>query len=213
MNKKRIAIFIHHPHCSIQSAHGIYRALTDHFSVDFISQYDLKKRKLDKYDMISIPGGIGDADTWHYTLEPFEDKIINQIHKGKFYLGICMGAYWAGPHYFDILDRVEPVQYIKRSDAELKRSFGSVVELNWKKQKDWFYFYDGCSFVKKGGKFKTIAKYKNGDAAAIIQNNIGLIGPHLESDIYWYSKPYMKPYWHEYRHHLLLLDFVKKMMK
>ena len=48
---------------------------------------------------------------------------------------------------------------------------------------------------------------------AIIQNNIGLIGCHPESDEYWYDKPYLKKYWHNFIHHKLLLDFVDKLMK
>ena len=59
-------------------------------------------------------------------------------------------------------------------------------------------------------KFKTIATYANGDAMAIIQNRVGLIGCHPESRKYWYEKPwnYINQYWHNGEHHKLLLEFV-----
>jgi hypothetical protein len=74
------------------------------------------------------------------------------------------------------------------------------------------FFYDGCSLVGDGKTYEVIAKYSNGDAAAIIQGRIGLIGPHPESDSYWYDKAYLQPYWHEYQHHKLLLSFVDRLM-
>ena len=75
------------------------------------------------------------------------------------------------------------------------------------------FFYDGCSLLGDNSKFETIATYVNNDPMAIIQNNIGLIGCHPESDEYWYEKSYMKKYWHNFLHHQLLLDFVDKLMK
>jgi hypothetical protein len=61
--------------------------------------------------------------------------------------------------------------------------------------------------------YETVARYSNGDAAAIIQGNIGLIGPHLEAEEYWYDKPYLHKHWHEGRHHILLKKFVDRLME
>ena len=209
----KLAVFVNHPECSIQSAHGIIRALYEHFQIDCIGRHQLRDKILKKYDLMIVPGGLGDSDTWHNILEPFNDSVQSYINKDKKYLGICMGAYWAGSYYLNLLKGVEPVQYIKRKKAEVRRSYGTVVEVDWLGNKEHMYFYDGCSFMNRGGKYDVIATYDNNDAAAIIQNNVGAIGPHLESDVYWYSKPYMKSYWHEYRHHELLLNFVFALMK
>jgi hypothetical protein len=73
--------------------------------------------------------------------------------------------------------------------------------------------YDGPAFIGDESKFETIARYSNGDPAAIIQNKIGLIGPHLEAEEYWYSKPYLHKHWHEGRHHKLLREFVTKLLE
>jgi hypothetical protein len=74
------------------------------------------------------------------------------------------------------------------------------------------YFYDGCAFT--GNNFKTIATYANGNAMAIIQENLGLIGCHLESEDSWYDwHSWMKQHKPGIRHHELLLDFVSDLLK
>lgn len=208
--KPKIAVFVHHPQCSIQSAHGIVKSLYEQFDIDCIGNQDLRDKTLKKYDLLAVPGGLGDSDSYHSILEPYKDSILNFVDK-KRYLGICMGAYWAGSHYLNLLKGVEPVQYIKRPRADIRRSFGTVTDVKWLGCAERMYFYDGCSFLNKGGDYDVVALYTNKDPAAIIQNNVGLIGPHPESDTYWYSKPYMKLHWHEYRHHDLLLNFAKKL--
>ena len=74
------------------------------------------------------------------------------------------------------------------------------------------FFYDGCALVGDATKFQTIATYANGDAMAIRQNNIGLIGCHPESEQFWYdSYSWMRGRYHRGVHHGLLLDFVNQM--
>ncbi len=210
---KKLAVFLNHPECSVQSAHGIIRALSNDWEIDCIGRHQLRDTKLKKYDLLAVPGGLGDSDTWHEIMEPFADVVLNYLSKGKRYLGICMGAYWAGSYYLNILKGVEPVQYIKRPGADIRRSFGTITDINWLGETKSMYFYDGCAFLDQGGDYSVIARYANLDPAAIIQNNIGLIGPHPESDIYWYSKTFMQPHWHEYRHHKLLQHFVQQLIK
>lgn len=72
------------------------------------------------------------------------------------------------------------------------------------------YFYDGCAFTGSGPK-QIIATYANGDAMAVIQSRIGLIGCHPESQEFWYDKRYLKPHWHQGQHNQLLLDFVSQL--
>jgi glutamine amidotransferase-like uncharacterized protein len=202
-----------HPRCSVQCCHGIIRALSPKYEVDIFQQYEIKESNFKKYDIIAFPGGIGDSDSFDTTLRGKMDVIKNQITKGKKYLGICMGAFWAGHHYFDILDGVKCEQYIKRHNSDVRRPFSTIAPVLWEGKKYNMFFYDGCSLVGDNSKFETIATYVNSDPMAIIQNNIGLIGCHPESDEYWYDKPYLKKYWHNFVHHQLLLDFVDKLIK
>jgi len=211
--KPKVILYLDHPRCSVQCCHGIIRALSPKYEVDIFQQYEIKESNFKKYDIIAFPGGIGDSDSFDTTLRGKMDVIKNQITKGKKYLGICMGAFWAGHHYFDILDGVKCEQYIKRHNSDVRRPFSTIAPVLWEGKKYNMFFYDGCSLVGDNSKFETIATYVNSDPMAIIQNNIGLIGCHPESDEYWYDKPYLKKYWHNFVHHQLLLDFVDKLIK
>jgi glutamine amidotransferase-like uncharacterized protein len=162
-----------------------------------------------------FPGGIGDSDSYHdFFTRRKANAIADYIARGGKYLGICMGAYWAGSRYFDLLDNVDAVQYIKRPTTEIKRSYGTVADIEWLGEKHKMFFYDGCTFVGSGH-YDTVAKYANGEPMAIIQGNLGLIGCHPESEEFWYDKPYqyINKYWHDCKHHTLLLDFVDRLMK
>ena len=140
------------------------------------------------------------------------------IDSGGYYLGICMGAYWTGSNYFDILKGIEPVQYIKREDADIRRSYATVAKINWENQEKDMFFYDGCAIIEQENglnqEYNTIARYKNNDPMAIIQGNVGLIGCHPESQEFWYDGDYkyLKNYWHNGEHHKLLLDFLNKLV-
>ena len=213
MKRPRVAIFVNHPECSVQSAHGIIRAISSEYDTACFTVDDIRDSYFRRYHLIAFPGGIGDSNSWHKILAPTQEVIHNQIALGKRYLGICMGAYWAGPHYYNLLKNIDTKQYIKRRDAKVRRSFATTTEVAWRGRQEQMFFYDGCSLIGRKRNFRTIATYTNGDPAAIIQGRIGVIGPHPESDVYWYDKPYLQPYWHKYYHHRLLLGFVNELMK
>jgi hypothetical protein len=123
-----------------------------------------------------------------------------------------MGAYWAGQHYFDILDSVDAVQYSTQPNTDTRRPHAKNISITWKNQPMNMFWYDGCALVGNSAKFNTIATYANGDAMAIIQNNIGVIGCHPESENYWYdSYSWMAGKYHNGQHHRLLLDFANQL--
>lgn len=210
--KPRAGILVHHPECSIQSATGIYEAFGKNFRTQFFQNNEISDRFLTKFDLIVFPGGIGDSDRYDQILKPYEDTVRNYVEKGGGYLGVCMGAYWAGHHYFDILDSVKPVQYIKRPRSDVKRSFGTTARITWEGQKYDMFFYDGCSLVGDESKFQVIARYSNNDPMAVIQDRIGVIGCHPESMPSWYAKKFMRDRWHNFEHHKLLLDFALRLL-
>ena len=211
MAKIKVAVLLNHPECSLQSAHGIVRVLTPLYgsaNVDCIKNTDLVLKKLSKYQLLAVPGGLGDSDTWHRICEPYKDQVQRYVKQGGHYLGICMGAYWAGPLYFDLLNHINPVQYIRRHGAECQRSYSTVVNVNWMGQDQSMFFYDGCSLLGARASSQ-VAHYSNGDCAALIDSGVGLIGPHPESDYFWYQPSYLRDYWHGYNHHYLLADFIR----
>ena len=213
MMKSTIALFIHDPKCSVQSGNGIMKALGRYYNFKLFSKNPVESGFFDDVDMIAVPGGFGDSDSYDNLLKNNAKAIQNYVYNGGKYLGICMGAYWAGKHYFDIVDEVNPVQYIKRPNTDTHRPHAKAIDVVWDGEPDKMFFYDGCALVGNRRKFKTIATYANGDPMAIIQGNIGLIGCHPESEQFWYdSYKYMYPHWHNGRHHKMLLNFVNRLM-
>ena len=212
---KRMALYLHHPECSEDCAYAMVNALSSDYQIRIFNESELDDDNFfDSIDIIAFPGGIGDSDSYFdFYNRTRANRIANFISNGGYYLGICMGAYWAGSRYFDILHAVEPVQYIKRFGASVRRSYGTVAEIEWNGSKEQMYFYDGCALIGDEDKFKTIARYANGDPMAIIQGRIGLIGCHPEAPLYWYEKPwqYINKHWNDGRHHTLLLDFVNEL--
>jgi hypothetical protein len=127
-----------------------------------------------------------------------------------------MGAYWAGSHYFNILDGVDAVQYLARPGTDTRRPHAKNIAITWQDQPMNMFWYDGCALVGDESKFQTVARYAgNGDPMAIIQDRVGVIGCHPESERYWYEEYYswMRTHWHHGRHHELLLDFTNDLMK
>ena len=214
--KPSIAIFLHHPECSEDCIDGMTTALSSKYHITTFSEEDCNIETLRKYDMIAFPGGIGDSSSYDsFFRRKAQNAVADYVAEGGRYLGICMGAYWAGSYYFDILNGVDAVQYIKQPTATVKRSYGTVTEVTWNDKQTNMYFYDGCALIGDSTKFKTIATYANGDAMAIIQNRIGIIGCHPESLKYWYEAPwkYINQHWHKGEHHTLLLEFVDELMQ
>lgn len=211
---KTIALFVHDPKCSVQSANGIMRALSPHYRFKIFGKNFLENVFFDDVDMIAIPGGIGDSESFHYLFRNSGDLIRQFVSKGGKYLGICMGAYWAGRCYLNVLDSVDAVQYITQPRTDTKRPHAKSVDIVWNGVPEKMFFYDGCALVGDVTKFTTVATYANGDPMAIVQNNIGLIGCHPESEQFWYDGyTWLKGKYHQDQHHALLLEFVDNLMK
>jgi glutamine amidotransferase-like uncharacterized protein len=210
---KTIALFIHQPMCSVQSGNGIIKALSPYYRFKIFTRHELEYDFFNDVDIVCFPGGFGSAGSFDYLTRENISALRQFILRGGKYLGICMGAYWAGQYYFNILDNIDAVQYITRPKTDTHRPHAKNLSVTWNNVPTTMYFYDGCAFVGNG-KFKTVATYANGDPMAIIQNNAGLIGCHPESEQHWYDAySWMQPHYHNGHHHTLLLDFVTDFSK
>lgn len=212
-----IAIYKHHPYCSEDSAIGVSTALQDSHVITFFDEEAIDTDWLKQFDMVVFPGGIGDADIFDQILSDRSQIITDYVINGGKYLGICMGAYWAGSRYFNIMHDVEVVQYIKKPDALVRRSYGTVINCEWLGEDEVMYFYDGCTYDGNLPDTEIIGRYGQSDdpnyPMAIIQGNVGLIGTHPESQEYWYDTwSYMLGSWHDGGHHELLLNFVNRLL-
>jgi len=162
---------------------------------------------------VAVPGGFGDADSYDSLFKYNGRAVKKYIKSGGRYLGICMGAYWASSLYLNILDNVEAVQYLKRPGTDTRRPHAKNMSITWRGEPMNMFWYDGCALIGDGDK-EVIATYSNGDAMAIIQNRIGLIGCHPESEQFWYdSYSWMNGKYHNGTHHKLLLKFVNELME
>jgi len=212
-NKTKIALFVCDPKCSVQSSNGVMDALSENYNFKLFSKNEVEDGFFDDVDMVIFPGGIGDSDSYDTILKNNKDVVVDFVTRGGKYLGICMGAYWAGKDYFDILDDVDSLQYIKRPNTDTRRPHAKNIKINWQGTDTTMFFYDGCAMVGDGH-YETIATYANGDAMAIIQKNIGLIGCHPESQQFWYdSYSWLKGKYHNGTQHEMLLDFVNELME
>jgi glutamine amidotransferase-like uncharacterized protein len=213
--KPTIALFQNDPECSIDCCNGMIQALSSQYNIKIFSTDQCNPKTFENVDIVAFPGGIGDATSYdRFFRRRAQNAVADFVANGGRYLGICMGAYWAGSYFFDILDGVDAVQYIKQPHADVKRSYSTYAPIIWNGHPEDMFFYDGCALVGDSTKFQTVATYANGDAMAIIQNRVGIIGCHPESQQDWYEKPrkYLSSKWHEGRHHKLLLGFVNQLM-
>jgi glutamine amidotransferase-like uncharacterized protein len=196
----------------VQSGNGIIKALNSKYEFKIFSKNELEDDFFDDVQMIAVPGGFGDSDSYDRLFNYNAYRVKEFVKNGGHYLGICMGAYWAGKHYLDILGVVKVEQYIKRPNTDTRRPHAKNMPIVWNGIDDNMFFYDGCAFGP--GQYEIVAKYMNDDPMAIIKGRIGLIGCHPESQPHWYeSYSWMKGKYHNGRHHTQLLEFVDKLMK
>ena len=209
-------MFINDPKCSVQSGNGLLKALEDHYHFKLFSKNEMEDGFFDKnIDMVAFPGGFGDSDSFDTLLGKNGKYVRKFVRKGGKYLGICMGAFWAGSHYFNILEGLDTVQYIKQPNTCTRRPHAKNMRTDWYNgHYEDMFFYDGPTFVGDGS-YETHATYADtGMPMAIVQGNIGLIGCHPESEEFWYdSYSWMRGKYHGGIHHEILLDFVNELME
>ena len=59
--KKTVAIFLHHPFCSIESVNGVMQALSPGYQLRVFTKHKVPDGFFDDVDMVVFPGGHGDA--------------------------------------------------------------------------------------------------------------------------------------------------------
>jgi glutamine amidotransferase-like uncharacterized protein len=213
--KSTIAVFIHNPQCETECALGMVEGLVNDFNIRTFGIDELNIDFLKTVDAVAFPGGMGNADDFY---DIFTEDHIDAIHtfigvyNGK-YLGICMGAYWAGIDYFDVAVDLTIGQYIERPTSDIDYEGPTVANVIWNGSSETMYFYDGCAIIGDDN-MDIVAKYANGDAMAIIQGNIGIIGCHPEAQQWWYDgiEDNYKHNYYRYHHKELMADLVKELL-
>lgn len=212
MKQHKIAIYIQNPISEVECAMALFDVCSRKYETKLLNHRSLNQKNLKDINCLAFPGGLGDADNFDFLLRDKKKLIKKYLSNGGKYLGVCMGAYLAGKHYFDLLEDADCFQYTKRKNSEIKKEKETVISVKWKRKYYDMYFYDGCTIVGDKKKFKTYAHYQNGDVMAIIQKNIGLIGCHPESPLNWYEDISLKHKWSG-KNYKLLLDFISDLIK
>jgi glutamine amidotransferase-like uncharacterized protein len=188
------------------------RALSSRYQFKIFTRHELEDDFFDDVDLVCVPGGIGDSDSYESLMRINGLRIRNFIAGGGRYLGICMGAYWADTDYLGLLNNVRVTQYIRSPGTDTHRPHAKEMPVVWGDTRTSMYFYDGCTFAGSGP-YSIEARYPNGDPMAIFQDRIGLIGCHPEADQHWYeSYSWMRKKWHGGRHSYLL-NFVDQLIQ
>ena len=212
--KPTLAVFIHDPQCETECALGMIEGFIRDFNIRTFGIDELNIEFLRTVDAVAFPGGMGDADDFY---DIFTEDHIDAIHtfigvyNGK-YLGICMGAYWAGPDYFDIAVDLTIEQYIEQPGADIHYGGPTVADVTWNGNAETMYFYDGCSITGDNMEW-IVARYANGDPMAVIQGNIGLIGCHPEAQEWWYTLDEMPKSYYNVKHKKLMAEFLKDLVE
>ena len=206
---KKIALFVAHPYCSVQGYNGIIQSLESRYNFKLFTKHKVEDNFFDDVDAVMFGGGLGDSDSFKHLLKENKRDVKNFVRSGGKYIGICMGGYWAGSEYFNLLQKCDSVQYIKQPNTDTRRPHAKNLDVMWEGRKEKMFFYDG--FAVTDGDYEIVAKYMNGDAMAVIQNNIGIIGCHPEATNHWYDSYSWMTGKYESKHHLLL-DFVQKIV-
>lgn len=192
--KPTIAVFIHDPQCETECALGMISGLIHDFDIRTFGINDLRLSFLKQFDAVCFPGGMGDSDDFDNIFNSDNIWTVQKyVADGGKYFGICMGAYWAGPDYFNLTTDLTVGQYIERATSEITTDGPTTAVVDWLGSTEVMYFYDGCAIIGNNTT-EVYARYRNGDPMAVIQGNVGMIGCHPEALDWWYEEANMKSY-------------------
>lgn len=207
-DQKIIAIYEQVPIADPECVSALKKVLMTQYKVKILHHNTLTEDNLNDVDCIAFPGGLENVDNFNTLLINKKELIQQFVNRGGGYLGICMGAYLADEEYFDLLKDIKVKQYVltNKADWQSEKEI-TILPVTWYRYNYHMYFYDGPAFIGDLSKVKKIATYSNKKAMAIIQDKIGLIGCHPESQLDWYDGK-LRRFWHKEEHHRLLLNFV-----
>ena len=209
--KPTMAIFIHDPQCETECALGMIEGLVSEYNIRTFGLDELHIRFLVDFDVVAFPGGMGDSDDFYSIFSPKHISAVQQfVQFGGKYFGICMGAYWAGPMYFDLVTDLEVEQYIAQPDCEITTDGPTVAQVYFDSSEETMYFYDGCAIL--GDNLQVFARYENHNAMAAIQGNVGLFGCHPEALAWWYTEGDMPADYYTWHHAQLMREFVAELL-
>ncbi|KAF4994615.1 hypothetical protein FGRMN_5660 [Fusarium graminum] len=147
----------------------------------------------------------GGGPNWskaYRSTKKYQKAIRSFVDDGGHYLGVCLGAYLAGPTngYGLLPEGVETDREIEQTNAQVDVEDDTLIQVDWtftNGQTDsnrLLYFQDGVVIkgLDQGSPGRIVGRYSgDGNVAASItpygKGWVGLVGPHPEADSTWYE--------------------------
>lgn len=208
--RPKIGLFHRHPLASAECCLAMWKVLAEEFDVKLFGVEDCTYRRMRSLQIVAFPGGFGNADEWSKILSDKAGDVRRYVAAGGRYLGVCMGAYWAGEEYFGLVPGTQIERYIEADGADIRRSYMTTARVSWEGTLEQMFFWDGPVFAGDVG--EVVATYANGGVMAMRRGRVGLIGCHPESQADWYTRRYMLKRWHGGRHGTLLQKFASRLL-
>ena len=134
-------------------------ALSSHYDFKLFTKQEVENGFFETVDAICFGGGFGDSDSFRHLFVNNRDHIRKFVRSGRPYIGICMGGYWAGSHYFGILNACDTTQYITRPGTDTRRPHAKNLEVDWNGRRERMFFYDGFAVTGNERNFETYARF------------------------------------------------------
>ena len=74
--KPTIALFVYDPKCSVQSGNGIIKSLQADYNFKIFSINPLEDNFFDDVDIVAIPGGFGDANSFERAFKQDRKSVV-----------------------------------------------------------------------------------------------------------------------------------------
>ena len=81
---KTIALFVCDPKCSVQSSNGIISALGEYYKFKLFSKNEVEDKFFNDVDLIAVPGGFGDSDSFDTLLKHNGESIVKWLKRVSF---------------------------------------------------------------------------------------------------------------------------------
>lgn len=151
----------------------------------------LNAKTLASAALYAQPGG-GELGPAYRRMRQHRSAIRDYVAGGGHYLGFCLGGYLAGATPGFGLLPGDTDQYVGSKGATVRTMDDTLVEVLWRGRPRRMFFQDGPIFLLDSDAGTTVlARYRNSQIAAVVapfgQGRVGVVGPHPEATVDWYS--------------------------
>lgn len=187
--------------------------------VHYIRPGQLTLERLRKADLYVQPGGTDYVEDTMKALSKSEvEAIRSYVREGGRYFGVCAGGFLAGEWAEDPGKHVRAFGLIPGTVFEESKDRKARAEpVKWHGKSYWLYFQDGPKFDPTGVPGAEVwATYAHTDHAAAMmasfgRGRVGLIGPHPEADMDWFTDDHISP--PDGTHQDLAIEFIRSLLK